>query len=471
MPSGFEGLNSTALLLCVMFLAYVAMILTPYLREKPGPGGDPEGFEWHFLIPCLNEDRVIVRTVSSLIVQNPGAHVWCVDDDSDDDTGALLHRLTEISSHVHVISRRAPFARSGKGAALNAGWHALSRHLGPDVDRSRVIVGVLDADGRLDEQAYEVLAGERYFADSSVGAVQVQVRMINRGHSTPDADDPAAATRFGRLLVTLQDLEFRTVISGMQILRRHTASVGMGGNGQFTRMSTLDLIADSSGTPWHGALLEDFELGVHTLLEGHRTEYAHHTWVAQEGLASLRPLLRQRSRWAQGAMQCARYLPTIMKSRKVSTPAAMEIGYFLLLPWLQIVGTLVYLSATGVLCYYAVTTIGGVPAWFAGGAWGVIPLVALFGVMPFALWGFVYRARCAPHLSRTQALGLGLANWMYSYAHAVAIWIAFVRVVRSRNDWIKTERAGGSRMPAGQLVVAMNAHSGTRTPRKAGDSA
>lgn len=454
MPNGLEGLNSAALLLCVAFLAYVVLILVPFLRERPTRPGDPEDFAWHFIVPCLDEERVIARTVRTLLSQRASVQVWCVDDASSDHTLEILETIAGADPRLHIVQRQLPDARQGKGPGLNAGWHALRGSLGPDVDRHRVIVGVVDADGRLDPDAYKVLAGRHYFGTDTVGAVQIQVRMVNRGEQAADGDDPAAASRIGRLLVTLQDLEFRTVISAMQILRRHTASVGMGGNGQFTRLSTLDEIAASAGTPWHGALLEDFELGVHILLAGYRTEYANSTWVAQEGLTSLRPLLRQRSRWGQGAMQCSRYMPAIMKSPRIGTPAAVEMSYFLFLPWMQVLGTLVYFAGTGVMIYYAITTLGGFSAWFAGGGWGVAILIALFGIAPFALWGFVYRARCAPHLSRSAALGLGLANWIYSYAHAVAIWIAFWRLVRSRNDWVKTERVTRPRHRAGMPAPA-----------------
>ena len=178
-----------------------------------------------------------------------------------------------------------------------------------------------------------MVAGTPYFGDGRVGAVQVQVRVA--GASARAGGEP---TRFSRLLVRLQDMEFTSVIAAMQTLRRHLGSVGMGGNGQFTRLAVLDRIAAEHGTPWHGALLEDFELGLHVLLGGSRTEYCHDTWVVQEGLPSLRLLIRQRSRWAQGSMQCIRYLGAVLRSPRISTGAALEIAYFLFMPWLQLVG-------------------------------------------------------------------------------------------------------------------------------------
>ena len=79
----------------------------------------------------------------------------------------------------------------------------------------------------------------------------------------------------------MQDIEFRTAIAAMQTLRVQTGSVGLGGNGQFTRLSVLDEIAQRAGCPWHGALLEDYELGLHVLLAGYENRYVDETYVAR----------------------------------------------------------------------------------------------------------------------------------------------------------------------------------------------
>jgi hypothetical protein len=213
-------------------------------------------------------------------------------------------------------------------------------------------VGVVDADARLDERAGSVIAGPAWFGDPTVGAVQILVRV-----STGQRDH--RPTRFGRLLVRLQDLEFSGPIAAMQMLRRHAGSVGMGGNGQFTRLSVLNGVAAAAGTPWHGALLEDFELGLHVLLSGSRTGYCHDTWVDQDGLEGLRALVRQRSRWSQGSMQCIGYLGAVLRSANISTAGAAELSYFLLLPWLQLVGTVVYPVAIAIMAWYACTEPGG----------------------------------------------------------------------------------------------------------------
>ncbi len=437
------AVDLAALVLCVLFLAYVALILVPFLQRTPDRPGDAGDFRWHLILPCLDEEVVIARTVTRLRMDHPDAHLWCVDDDSSDDTGVILGKLQRRDPYVHRISRRAPNARQGKGAALNAAWVELTDWLAehdPDADPSRVIVGVVDADGRLDPAALDVIAGPDGFGDPAIGAVQVQVRMMNRGLDRIDGGDPAAATRFQRLLVTLQDLEFRTVIAAMQHLRHRIGSAGMGGNGQFSRLVVLNEIAAENSTPWHGALLEDFELGLHVLLAGWGNKYCNDTWVAQEGLPDVRLLVRQRARWAQGGMQCAKYFRRILLSPRIGTASALEISYFLLIPWTQLLGTLVYGAAALILAYWALAFPAGVLAWFTAGAWGLVPLALCFGVTPLVLWGFVYRSRCEPTLSRWQALGLGLAYWGYTYLMLLAVWSAFWRLVRSRDGWVKTAR-------------------------------
>lgn len=445
------GVDLAALVLCVLFLSYVALILVPFLRRTPDRPGDATDFRWHLILPCLDEEVVIARTVARLRTDHPRAHLWCIDDDSSDATGAILAALQATDPQVHLISRRAPHARQGKGAALNAAWRELTAWLAvhdPGADPDRVIVGVVDADGRLDPAALDVISGPDAFGDPEIGAVQIQVRMMNRGLDRIDAGDPAAATRFQRLLVTLQDLEFRTVIAAMQHLRHRIGSAGMGGNGQFSRLVVLNEIASENNTPWHGALLEDFELGLHVLLTGWGNKYCNDTWVAQEGLPDARLLVRQRARWAQGGMQCSKYFRRILLSPRISTPSALEISYFLLIPWTQLLGTLVYAAAAVILAYWALAFPAGVLGWFAAGAWGLVPLALCFGVTPLVVWGFVYRSRCEPQLSRWEALGLGLAYWGYTYLMLASVWTAAWRLLRARDGWVKTARVLSPVAPA-----------------------
>ena len=431
------ALNSASFLFCGTFITYVLLILVPFLRRQPAEPGDEEAFCWHFIVPCLDEQVVIAATARRLMRSFPTAHLWCVDDASTDATPLVLARLARRYRRVHVVARRLPDARCGKGPALNAGWEALRASLPADVDARRLIVGIVDADGHLDPRCLAMIAGPSFFGTPEVGAVQVKVRVV-ASHDAPVDDHHLGG--LARLLVRLQDLEFACVIAAMQTLRRHMGTAGMGGNGQFTRLSVLEAIAGEHGTPWHGALLEDFELGLHVLLCGSRTEYCHDTYVVQEGLSTIRKLVRQRSRWAQGSMQCFHYLMPIVRSPRVSAAGSLEIAYFLFQPWLQLVGSLVYVLCAVIVVGYAVTFPGGLVAWLSGGAWAIVPLFAFFGLGPFLIWGPVYKATARREASMPMALALGVANWLFLAVHYMAIWWAFVRVVRARHDWKKTTR-------------------------------
>lgn len=437
----FDGLlfglvNAAAFMLSVGFLVYICFIVVPFLRHKPRQPGDADAFAWHFFVPCRDEEVVIEDTVHRLRATFPDCHLWCVDDASEDRTPQILRRLASKDHHVHVVTRYLPDARTGKGPALNSAWLALRHWLGAGIDPDRVIVGVVDADGVLDPDCLRVVSGPDYFADPTISAVQIQVRVNN------DKAWTRRPNRFSRVLVRMQDLEFTTVIAAIQMLRHSLGSVGMGGNGQFTRLSALNLIAAEYDYPWKRALLEDFELGIHVLLTGGRNEYSHETWVSQQGPATFRRLVRQRCRWGQGMMQCWRYLMPVLRSPRIPTGAAVEITYLLMLPWLQIVGDIVYVAALGVLAY-AVASDASPFVWLGtAGAWQVFPMFAIFGIAPLFIWGPIYRRRIAPEISRRHAVGLGLANWPYIFVHHCAAWWAFVRTVRARTDWKKTERFG-----------------------------
>lgn len=432
----FGLLNAAAFMLSVGFLVYVCFIVVPFLRHKPAQAGDADAFAWHFVVPCRDEELVIEQTVRRLRATFPHCHLWCVDDASEDRTPQILRRLASKDHHVHVVTRFLPDARTGKGPALNSAWLALRHWLGPGIDPDRVIVGVVDADGVLDPDCLRMVSGAKYFGDPTISAVQIQVRVNN------DKAWTERPSRFSRVLVRMQDLEFTTIIAAIQLLRHNLGSVGMGGNGQFTRLSALNLIAAEYDYPWKHALLEDFELGIHVLLTGGRNEYCHETWVSQQGPATFGRLVRQRSRWGQGMMQCWRYMVPVLRSPRIPTAAAMEITYLLTLPWLQIIGDIVYLGALAALAY-AVASNASPFVWMGtAGAWQVFPMFAIFGIGPLFIWGPIYRRRIAPELSIWRAIGLGLANWPYIFIHHCAAWWAFVRTLRSQTDWKKTERFG-----------------------------
>ncbi|MBO9578410.1 MAG: glycosyltransferase family 2 protein [Microbacteriaceae bacterium] len=446
-----EPLQALAFILLIVFLGYVVLIVVPFLRRKPLAEGDPSRYQWHAFVPCRDEEAVIGTTIRSIRADFPLMHVWVIDDDSEDATADIVAGAAEADAMVHLVRRRRPMARTGKGDALNAAYRELGGRLPVDAPRDRHIVVVVDADGRLAENALRQAAGPSAFGDPRVGAAQVAVWMSNRDDHEPLPGRSRIAQLWGRFLNRMQDIEFRTTIAAMQSLRGHTRSVGLGGNGQFARLSALDLIADGSGEPWHGALLEDYELGIHTMLAGYRTVYLHDTHVEQEALPSLRRLLTQRTRWCQGGMQCARYLPKIIASPNFSSSGVIEAGYFLLAPYLQLLGTIVWPIVGVATIVQGTMHTGDVMAWLLAASW-IVPLVLLTGILPFAIWPIVYGTRDERRSPATILLW-AFGYWLYVYQNYVCAIRAGWRMLTGRNGWAKTRRNA----EAGRALIAKEA--------------
>ncbi|MGX2998888.1 glycosyltransferase family 2 protein [Streptomyces sp. JNUCC 64] len=419
-------------LLIACFFVYWAGSRTAYARRTPTPKGDPAAHDWHFFVPCRDEEAVIATTVTRLRSDFPTAHVWVVDDASDDLTAPIVRHLAGQDPNVHLVTRRRPDARTGKGAALNAAYTALNTVL-HHTGRHRVVVCVVDADGQVSPDALDLVSGPDGFADPGTGGVQIGVRMRNTDDPRPLAHRGRPANAYARLLIRMQDMEFATSNTGMQLLRRRTGSAGLGGNGQFTRLTVLDRIAAAEGGgPWqHDALLEDYELGLQARLTGHRVTHVHDTWVTQEALPHTRRFLAQRTRWAQGNIQCVRYTGRIIASRHYRPSGVLEALYTFFQPLAHLVTLLLTALMTAALALGDSTALA---------TWPLALTLATASVIPFLLWGPVYRRDYAPDHSRLKGLLWGLALWLYAYhLFAVSTRAAF-RTLRGRTGWAKTRR-------------------------------
>jgi 1,2-diacylglycerol 3-beta-glucosyltransferase len=437
---GIALTQAVALLMSVAFVTYTLVIVIHYFRYRAASPGDGRTMAWHLFVPALNEEQVIGETIDYLRATFPMANVWVIDDDSDDRTAPIVSVRAVVDPLIHLVSRKAPEARTGKGDALNTGYLALNEWLPITADRTHLIVGVIDADGRPAPNCFDVCAGGTLFGDPAVGSVQVMVRMMNR-HTRQQFPGRGRVVNFlGQTLVRLQDLEFRAPISAIQVTRRRTRTVGLGGNGQFSRLSALDGVTDEHGRPWRGALLEDYELSLHLMMAGHRNEYTEDTYVDQEGLPNLRRLIRQRTRWGQGTMQCGVYLRKLWTSKHVSTVGALEATYYLFQPWLQLVGTLVYPVPIAVFLANYMAGPAQMRAWVLAGGWMIVGYYLILGIGPFIAWGPMYRKRCETQIDFVSALGLGVGYSMFVLILYVTSWRAFIRIVRGHNEWFKTRR-------------------------------
>ena len=365
---------------------------------------------WVFLVPALNEEVTIADSVARLAaVEASNKAIVVIDDGSEDGTAGVLTALDV--PELEVLRRVPPNARKGKAAALNAAWRHLDTLLSSGRwdgwPRERVIVCVVDADGRLDVHAPEHAAP--HFADPRVGGMQVRVRIYNRQ----------------RFLTWCQDVEFGIYGLLFQAGRTPWGTAGMGGNGQFNRLTALDSIADAeSGGPWRGKLTEDQDLGLRLIAAGWRGVAEAGTSVDQQGLPGLRKLLRQRTRWAQGNLQAMAHIGRMWRS-DLSLPLRCDLVAYLLQPALQALVGVSFVAAIvlavlriapfwadqdwWVLVFFFILGFGGmtlgcIARGAENGFWGIVRGVLLMPVAAaysWLLWPVLVRA------AARQALGRG----------------------------------------------------------------
>jgi 1,2-diacylglycerol 3-beta-glucosyltransferase len=463
LPYSWLGLAiAIALVLNGVFITYLVTLVTMFMRHKPGPRGDSRQFGWHFLVPCRDEEAVIGGTVGYIGEHFPHAHVWVIDDDSEDATASIVKSYATSNPNIHLVARKRPDARTGKSEALNAAYRLMSQWLDDrQADRSMTMVAVVDADGRLAPGSLDVVAADHLFGNPEIGAVQIEVRMINRHERRPLPQHGAAKNLLGRVLIRLQDIEFRTVCSAVQMSRRYVRTVAMGGNGQFMRLTVLDAIGGSDQRPWRGSLQEDFEIGLHALLAGARTEYTPDTWVDQEALPDLGRLVIQRTRWSQGMMQCIRYLPELWRSKYLGTSGLLEISYCLVQPWVVLVSTLLYPLPWITLGVAYLRHPVLAERFGAEGGWTLLAMYLVAALTQLAVWGITYWRKCERPIGALRAVGLGIAFSLMVYISYTATWRAVYRMVRRSNGWAKTRRNAEFTAPAAAATTTAEPACGT----------
>ena len=106
-----------------------------------------------FLLPCLNEDGSC-SAASSGCCPSPATTPRSWSSTTTPTTTPPRSCPQVVGDRVWLLRRKAPDARQGKGEALNAAVRALVRTAGsPGCDPDRVIVVIVDADGRLEPTA------------------------------------------------------------------------------------------------------------------------------------------------------------------------------------------------------------------------------------------------------------------------------------------------------------------------------
>ncbi|HEY1618923.1 MAG TPA: glycosyltransferase [Streptosporangiaceae bacterium] len=402
----------------------------------------------YFLVPCMNEEAVVEDTVRELL-GDPRSRVVVIDDASGDRTAELAAAVD--TSRVMVVRRELPDARFGKGPALNAGFgRVLADAAVRGIAASRIVVCVMDADGRLSDGALDAVLP--LFADPQVGGVQLPVRIRNRGS----------------ILTRMQDLEFWGVCAVAQLGRIASGTVSLGGNGQFTRLAAILEMGDQ---PWQAQLTEDLDLALALAVRGWRLTSTAGAHVSQQGITGLRALINQRTRWYQGHMQAVRWLRELWSSRQLSHLAMLELTIYLMVPWALV------LPWSIIFNYNLLIMLLWVLGWVSSPGLGadltekIATLVFWYTLscIPIYMAGFLY-GRQERDTGYIRAFFIGHLLLLGNYVTYAACWRAVYRLITGAHGWEKTRRLAERPQPSPSGQAGVPAQAGPLAAVAAGKS-
>ena len=224
------------------------------------------------LIPAYNEEKVIARTVRSVLQSDyPKLRVVVIDDGSNDATLEVTRAAFAgdiKGGRVTVLTK----ANSGKADALNYGLEHVTEE---------VFVGI-DADTIIAPDAVSYLVP--HFSDSRVGAIAGNAKVGNRMN----------------LWTWWQALEY---ITSQNFERRalntlNAVSVVPGAIGAWR----TDAVRAAGGYH-HDTVAEDADLTMALLQAGYHVNYEDRALAYTEAPSTANGLMRQRFRWSFGIMQ------------------------------------------------------------------------------------------------------------------------------------------------------------------------
>ena len=229
------------------------------------------------IVAAKNEEAVIgkiVRQLCSLDYPGDRHEVWIVDDNSTDQTPAILDQLRQQYPQLKVL-RRGAGASGGKSGALN---EVLTQTQGE-------IIGVFDADADVPKDL--LLRVVPYFVSPTFGALQVRKAIANEGVNFWTRGQGA------EMALDAYFQQQRIVTGGIGELR---------GNGQFVARQALDTVGG-----WNEqTITDDLDLTIRLHLHQWQVGILVNPPVEEEGVTTAIALWHQRNRWAEGGYQ--RYL-------------------------------------------------------------------------------------------------------------------------------------------------------------------
>jgi peptidoglycan-N-acetylglucosamine deacetylase len=255
------------------------------------------------LIPAFNEEKVIVRTIRSVLNSDyPHLRIIVIDDGSSDRTSEVARAAypDEIAAGMLTVLRTV---NGGKAEALNFAVNSLEEEFYVGIDADTVIAA--DAVSKL----------VCHFADPKIGAVAGNAKVGNRVNlwTRWQALEYITSQNFERRALDLFNVV--TVVPGA-IGAWRTEAVRQGG------CYPVNTVA------------EDADLTMNLLEQGYKVIYEDRALAFTEAPATAGGLMRQRFRWSFGTLQAIyKHQGAFLKNRAMGLFALPNILVFqILLP-------------------------------------------------------------------------------------------------------------------------------------------
>ncbi len=272
------------------------------------------------LIPAYNEEKVIVRTVRSVLHSDySNLHIIVIDDGSSDDTFEVAREAytSEIGTgHVNVLTK----ANGGKAAALNFALDQMDEEFYVGIDADTVIAA--DAISKLIP----------HFGDPTIGAVAGNAKVGNRVNLW---------TRWQALeYITSQNFE-RRALDLFNVVTVVPGAIGAWRTAP---------VKKAGGYPLN-TVAEDADLTMNLLEQKFKVIYEDRALAFTEAPVDAKGLMRQRFRWSFGILQSVwKHRAAFVRNKAMGLFALPNILVFQML--LPLVSPFIDLMFAGGLIHY-----------------------------------------------------------------------------------------------------------------------
>jgi cellulose synthase/poly-beta-1,6-N-acetylglucosamine synthase-like glycosyltransferase/spore germination protein YaaH/peptidoglycan/xylan/chitin deacetylase (PgdA/CDA1 family) len=268
---GLSFLFYSAILLGILRLTLFVILSRKQVKRYKETQIDPSFTPFvSVVIAAYNEEKVICKTVNSLLSSGyPAFEILIIDDGSKDNTSVVIQEFYANHPHVKLIKK----TNGGKSSAVNLGFK----------EAKGEIVVALDADTLIAENAISLLVN--HFKNEDVAAVSGNVKVGNKRN----------------LLTNWQHIEY---VTGFNLERRAFAALNCitvvpGAIGAWRKTAV-----EEAGYFKEDTLAEDTDITLTLLRNGKKIEFEEKAYAYTEVPEDIKSLAKQRYRWVYGTLQC-----------------------------------------------------------------------------------------------------------------------------------------------------------------------